>query len=100
MHNKKLEIIQQLMEELQEEMQYSGDDFSERLGRKKPDLEVVKIEGKMGAPDLEESEEEIGMDLDHDMEMGESPEHMAMVMGDEDENPENKFKKRIQALRG
>lgn len=97
MHNKKLEIIQQLMEELKEEMQPSADDFSERLGRKKPGVEVLKIEGQVEDPSLETAEEEVGMDLDGDMEMGEDPEHEETVM---EESPDDKFKKRLMALRG
>jgi len=49
------------MKDLQEKMEYGEDDFAERLGRKKPDVEIAKIsvgkpEGLMGE---EEEMEEI-----------------------------------------
>lgn len=98
--HEKLKVIQQLMQELQDEMQYGEDDFAERLGKKKPDIEVVKVEGSMDQdPMLEKKEEKLGMDLDGDMEMGEDPEHAEMVMG-EDEGPEEKLKNRLMKLRG
>lgn len=94
---KELQIIKELMEQLQDEMSYSKDDFEERLGRKKPEGEVVKIEGKLEEdPELENMEEELGMDLDQDDEMGESPEHIEAV----EEGPEESLKKRLLRLRG
>ncbi len=42
----KLEIIKELMEMLEGEMGHTEDDISMRLGRKKPDLEVVSIEAE------------------------------------------------------
>jgi hypothetical protein len=82
MESKKLEMIMKLMEELQDEMQYGEEDFSSRLGRKKPEIEVVRLEGEMP---LEESDE-----------MG-----MADDMGEEmDESPEMKLKSRLKKLRG
>jgi hypothetical protein len=58
-HGKDLEIIKGLMEQLIEEMEYGTDDFEHRLGRKKPDIEVMKI-GVEG-PGLEKSEEKLDM---------------------------------------
>lgn len=99
MDERKLQIIQELMEQLQEEMQPSSDDFAERLGRAKPKVEVMSVEAE--DPDMESAEEELGMDLDSDMEMGESPLHKAKVMGGEmEEGPEADLKRRLMKLRG
>jgi hypothetical protein len=102
--SKELEVIMQLMEELQDKMSYGEDDFEERLGRKKPGIEVMKIEGEMKDPEgLQKAEEMMGMDLDSDDEMGEDPEHVAEVLGGEFEeeiSPEDKLKKRIMKMRG
>jgi hypothetical protein len=109
-----LKVIMQLMEELQDKMSYGEDDFAERLGKKKPGLEVLKIEGEMKDPEeLQKAEEMLGMDLEGDKEEGEDPEHVAKVLGkgfeDEDEHgmeiemevsPEDKLKKRIMKMRG
>lgn len=89
----KMEIIQELMDMLKDEMQYGKDDFEERLGRKKPDMAIMKVEG-----DLEPDEEKMGMDLDGDDEMGESPEHAKMVMGADDEDED--LKSRLMKMRG
>ncbi len=86
-----LQIIQDLMGQLQEKMEYGEDDFSSRLGRPKPEIEAVKIEGKLpmeGSPDEGE---------------GEMPEMEAMEGHDDpmmDESPEDKLKKRLMRLRG
>lgn len=96
MDKRELEVIQQLMEELKDQMEYGEDDFSERLGRKKPDIEVIKMEGELP---LEREEELEGEDLDNDMELGEDPEHAAMILDDEMMSPEDKLKKRIMKLR-
>jgi len=101
-HDNKLELklISQLMDQLQGEMEYDENDFASRLGRKKPGVEVVKIEGKMP---MEGMEEMTGEDLDGDMEMGEDPTHASMVMdeGTDDEmDPEEMLKKRLMKLRG
>lgn len=95
-----LKLISQLMDQLQGEMEYDEDDLSSRLGRKKPEVEVLKIEGKMPMKDLEKAEEMAGSDLHSDMEMGEDPEHAAMVMGEEALSPEEELKKRLMKLRG
>jgi hypothetical protein len=107
MERSELEIIKELMAELENAMQPGKDDFEERLGRKKPDVQVVKVEGEMPeSPDLEKQEEVLGKDLDGDMEMGESPEHVEKVMGHSDEDmpmdemdPESKLKARLMKLR-
>ena len=72
------EIIEKLMEELKEKMQYGEEDFAERLGKKKPEVEVTKIEGEMP---LEGEELMSG-----EMEIAESPE--------------DKLKNRLLKLRG
>ena len=107
MDDAKLQVIKELMDELQEKMEFGKDDFEERLGRKKPDIEVMKVEGSMDHdmmdPEMEHEEEESGIDLDGDMEMGESPEHAAMVLGKSSEepmSPEEKLKQRLLKLRG
>ena len=92
-----LSVIKELMEKLVGEMEPSEDDFAERLGRKKPDLEVVKV-GVGMSPEMEKKEEMLGKDLEGDMEMGEDPEHAAMVL-DEGMSPEEKLKKRLMKLR-
>jgi hypothetical protein len=51
MDDRKMQIIQELMDQLQDEMKYSPDDLGERLGRKKPELEVVKMEGELPMDD-------------------------------------------------
>lgn len=96
--HEKLKVIQELMQELQDEMQYGKDDFESRLGReKKPEVEVLKVEGSMGEdPLLEKKEAKLGMDMDQDMEMGEDSE-MPMV---DDEDPEEKLKNRLMKIRG
>jgi len=108
MDRRELELIKELMDKLSEEMEYGEEDFSERLGRKKPHVEVIKMEGKMPMDeDLEHEEEELGMDLDGDMEMDEDPEHIAKVLGrgshDEDDmeesSPESDLKRRLMKLR-
>lgn len=92
-----LSVIRELMEKLVGEMEPSEEDFAERLGRKKPDLEVVKVGIGMD-PKMEKAEEMAGKDLEGDMEMGEDPEHAAMVL-DEGMSPEEKLKKRLMKLR-
>ncbi len=68
-----LELIKRLMEELQGSMEYSADDFEERLGRKKPNVDVTVMKGEMpkeampemAADDMEEDcddgDDEAGM---------------------------------------
>lgn len=81
-----LEAIIELMQGLKEKMELGEGDLMERLGRKKPGVEVVKME--VGGPE--------GMPADED----ESP-----VMGEDDdfedeESPEEKLKNRLAAIRG
>ena len=87
-----LKLISQLMDQLQSEMEYGEDDFSTRLGRKKPELEVVKIEGKMPAKPMET--------MDEDMEMSGSPDTTSISMDEEALSPEEELKKRLMKLRG
>ncbi len=88
-----LQIIQDLMGQLQEKMEYGEDDFSSRLGRPKPEIQAVKIEGKLP------------MEGSPDEEAGETPDMEAMEGHDDpmggmmDESPEDKLKKRLMALR-
>lgn len=83
-----LKLISQLMDQLQGEMQYGEDDFSSRLGRKKPGVEVVKIEGDMmPKKSMEGMEEMSDHDMDEDMEMGK-------------DSPEDELKKRLMKMRG
>ncbi len=77
-----LKVIQELMEQLVGEMKPGASDFEERLGRGKPDMMAVKIEGKM---DPEMAEE---------MGEGEMP-----GMPEEPESPDDKLKKRLMSLR-
>lgn len=96
MDKRELQVIEQLMEELKDQMEYGEDDFAERLGRKKPGIEVVKIEGKMPMDeDMEDAEEMMGEDLDEDMEMGEPEEHKDAIIG----SPEDVLKERLMRLR-
>ena len=100
MDEMKLKLIQELMEELTGSMEMDKDDFDHRLGRKKPDIEVLKVEGSLD-PKMEKAEEMMGEDMDGDMEMGEDPEHAAAVMGmGEEASPEDKLKDRIMKMRG
>lgn len=112
MDDRKLKIIAELMEELADDMDYSPEDFKKlRGGGMKDGVTVVKMSGE--SPALERAEEKMGMDLDDDMEEGESPMHRAKVLGpseyeessyeddgdmpmDEDED----FKQKIMRLRG
>lgn len=91
----KMSIIKELMDQLIDDMEMKPEDFDERLGRKKPDIEVLKIEGKMDPSKMVEGESkedldgaEMHEDLDQDMEML------------EDESPENELKRRLMKLRG
>ena len=76
MNSRKLEIIKQLMDELQEEMQYSEEDFGSRLGREKPTVEMMSLE----------SEEP--MDGDE------------LAMEGEVSSPDDELKDRLMKLRG
>lgn len=89
MEKHEMQIISQLMEELQNAMGHSEDDFSERLGRKKPEVEVVKMQGKLP----------MDGSMDGDMPMGDDDD-MGPMDPDMDASPEDKLKKRLLALRG
>lgn len=94
MDSSKLKIIQQLMSELADDMEYSPDDFGHRLGRKKPEegMIIMKSEDK----DMpEDGDDMAGMMADKMMGKDSGDE-----MPDEDESPENSFKKRLMNLRG
>lgn len=74
-----LSVIKELMEQLVSEMKPGADDFEERLGRKKPDVAIMKVEA--GVSPEEEMEEEA------EMAMGEAM------------SPESKLKERLMKLR-
>lgn len=107
------DTLQEVMKEIMDHMKYSGDELEERLGRKKPKVEMVVAEGKMPKEAMEKMEEKMGMDLDDDQEMGEPMEHKAKVMAkyaenkmkDEDDkdgediSPKEMLKKRLMKLR-
>ena len=90
---KDLEVIKNLMEELQDQMKYSDEDLSERLGRKKPEVKVLEIKGKipMDEESMEDEslEDKLGFDMDHDDEMDE----------DHEVSPDSDLKQRIMSLR-
>lgn len=91
----KMSIIKELMDQLIDDMEMKPEDFDERLGRKKPDVEVLKIEGKMDPSKMVEGESEEDLD---DAEMHEDlDQDMEML---EDESPENELKRRLMKLRG
>lgn len=100
MDKKELQVIMELMEELQGSMDHSEDDFMERLGRKKPDVEVVKIEGALGEdPSIEmddDSELEDELEEDGSEESGYDPE----ISMEDEMSPEESLKKRIMKMRG
>lgn len=70
MESEKLRIIQELMEELQGEMEPGEDDFSDRLGRPKPKIEMMKME----------SNDDPGMDGGMEMDPDEGGEMDPMDM--------------------
>lgn len=74
MEDRKLEIIGQLMEELQDLMGPTADDFNERLGKPKVEIEM-KSEEPMDGEDC------VAMEGDY-------------------ESPEDKLKSRLMKLRG
>lgn len=110
MDKKELMLISGLMDELIDSMEYSEDDLSERLGRKKPEVEVVKLEGKLPMEGAEESlgealemdhggmdEEQEGYDTDEDDDFEEED----LLEGDmPGESPEDELKRRLMKLRG
>ncbi len=75
-----LEVIKNLMEQLVGEMEPKAEDFEERLGRKKPEVIAMKVEGKLPGHAMEE----------------ESMEEEMMPM---EEGPEDSLKKRLMKLR-
>lgn len=94
----KLKIIMQLMEELQEDMQEGEEDFSERLGRKKPEpaVSVSKLElGESEIPGEGIDDEE------EDFEDSLMSAKTGIVESDEDEDisPEDSLKRRLLAIR-
>lgn len=85
MEKQKLEMIQKLMEDLINDMEYGESDFKERLGREEPEIEaVVKMESEIPS-------EEISEDIEPSIE-----DEMAMS---EEESPEESLKRRLMKLR-
>ncbi len=80
-----LAVILDLMEKLQDKMQYGEEDFNDRLGRKKPEVQVMSIEG----------ESPMGGDEEPD------GDEMPPMMGDDmDEDPDEALKRRLMQMRG
>lgn len=65
-----LDMIQKLMHELSEKMEYSTDDFESRLGRKKPDVDVTLVKGEMPEKEMMEDEDDAMEDEDHMEDLG------------------------------
>lgn len=102
MDQKALDLIAELMETLQGEMEYSEDDLSERLGRKKPEVEVIKMEGKLpmdkeGLSGALMKESMEASEMDDDTGMG--PDRM-LGGDDSDMDDEEDLKSRLMKLRG
>lgn len=95
MERNELEIIKELMAELESHMEPGKDDFEERLGRAKPEVKVMKIEGDM--PVGEEGMEDPMEEKMESPEM-EKSEDMDEMMGD-DMSDESKLKARLMKLR-
>lgn len=106
---KHLGIIEELMQLLQDKMEYGSDDLGERLGRnKKPDLEITKV--GVGVDPMEEakessSERDRELASGEDDEAGEASEEagkpgMSSMDMDEEMSPEDKLKSRLMKLRG
>ncbi len=88
-----LKVIMDLMQDLQNKMEYGEDDLSERLGRKKPGLEVVKIEGKLPMG------EEEGMEEESEMPFGMGSSKSMEEDCEMEDGPESQLKKRLLKLR-
>lgn len=92
-HKKELMLIQELMDKLIGEMEPSASDFETRLGREKPEIKAIEIEGVLP----EEGEE---LEMEEEMDMDEDMDDMDSEMGMEEETPEESLKKRLMKLRG
>jgi len=87
MHNDKLQVIKELMEELIGEMDYGKDDFDERLGKNVSKEMPMEVEGEMAKPEGDF----------HEMSDGEimpGKEHVE----EEEEDDEDEMDARIQRL--
>ena len=89
MDSKELKIIQQLMEQLQGEMAPDEDYLSERLGRKKPKVEMTIMMGSedKNHEDAESPEFETEEDMNPELDM------------QDDMSDEDKLKSRLMKLR-
>lgn len=54
----KLQVLEELMEELKGDMHHDKSDFDERLGRKKPEIEIEVMEIGGKNPEMLEEEDE------------------------------------------
>jgi hypothetical protein len=94
-----LQAIIDLMEELKGKMGEGPEDFSERLGKSKPGLEVVKI-GVDAKPGMEAMHDEPDMDDKGGMPDSDEDDSGLMAGLEDDESPEEKLKNRLLKLRG
>lgn len=93
MERGELEIIKELMAELESHMEPGKEDFEERLGRAKPEVKVMKIEGDMPTEDPMEEKME-----SPEMEMGEDKGEM-LGMDDDMMSDDEKLKARLMKMR-
>jgi hypothetical protein len=103
-YKRDLDIIGKWAEDLIEAMGYGEEEFDDRLGRKKPGLEVMKIEGKMPMKMMaKEGMEDDDMDMKESMkevEMGPEPYDFEEEEEDYDLADEDKdLKRRLKKLR-
>ena len=91
-HKRELELIKELMDKLIDEMEPSSSDFEERLGRGKPEVKSIQIEGVI-------PEEDIDLEDDMDDDTEEDIDTVDSIIP-EDESPEEALKRRIEKLRG
>lgn len=110
MDKRELKIIAELMDQLSEKMEPSEHDFDERLGIKKPDLEVMSLEVSPESEELPledlKSEVSLSMDNDDDLEDLDSEvtdEDLEEESEDDEEDEDDEemdLRERLKALRG
>lgn len=94
MDKSELGIIQELMEFLQDKMQYGHDDLGDRLGRPKPEMAIMKVEGSMPGDDA--MGDKMPTDDDQSPPMGMDPDKD----DDMNEDPDDSLKRRLMQMRG
>jgi len=95
MSAEKLKLIQKLMDELITDMEPTQDDYMEKLGKKKPEIEVVKMEGKLPLGEMEDDME----GMDH--EMGDESMDFSSIMNmDKEDEEESDLKKKLMKIKG